>query len=211
MNQQKKSRHTSCAIMAAIALAFIFGLGLIAMFFLGKAKDVLPAFNVSDATNVYMTPTQIRQIRDIGQWEFMTIKDEELADTTREGIFFDDHLVRIYYGTLRLGIDLSRLDSTNIITQGDILLLHLPDVCLLDEDFIDEARTRSFHESGTWSNQDRQELYERARQRMKARCITPEALSTTRQQAEAHISQMLQAMGFEKTVIDFNAPQPNND
>jgi hypothetical protein len=150
-----------------------------------------------------MTPTQIQQIRAIGQWEFMAINDEELADTTRRGIFFDDHLVRIYYGTLRLGIDLSTLDSPNIESQGDILLLHLPDVTLLDKDFIDEARTRSFHESGNWSNRDRQDLYERARQRMIARCVTPEALASTRQQAEAQIRQMLQAMGFENIVIDF--------
>ena len=196
-------KNRSCIIIAAIVLAFIFGLGLIVMFFLGKAKDALPSVALTETTHVYMTPTQIQQIRAIGQWEFMAINDEELADTTRRGIFFDDHLVRIYYGTLRLGIDLSTLDSTNIESQGDILLLHLPDVTLLDKDFIDEARTRSFHESGNWSNRDRQDLYERARQRMIARCVTPEALASTRQQAEAQIRQMLQAMGFENIVIDF--------
>ena len=196
-------KNRSCIIIAAIVLAFIFGLGLIVMFFLGKAKDALPSIALTETTHVYMTPTQIQQIRAIGQWEFMAINDEELADTTRRGIFFDDHLVRIYYGTLRLGIDLSTLDSTNIESQGDILLLHLPDVTLLDKDFIDEARTRSFHESGNWSNRDRQDLYERARQRMIARCVTPEALASTRQQAEAQIRQMLQAMGFENIVIDF--------
>ena len=211
MDQKSKRLLTACGGMAAIALALIFGIGLIVMFFLGKAWFAMPSVTVSKDNHVLMTATQIRQIRDIGQWEFLTINDEELADTTREGIFFDDHLVRIYYGTLRLGIDLSHLDSTAISSQGDILLLHLPDVGLLDDDFIDEARTRSFHESGTWSNKDREDLYERARQRMKARCITPEALSSTRQQAEMQISQMLQAMGFEKTVIDFNAPLPNND
>ena len=160
---------------------------------------------------IHDTPQQIQLIKDIGEWEFLSVSDEELVDTIRKGLLSDDHLVRIYYGTLRLGIDLSHLDSTAISSQGDILLLHLPDVGLLDDDFIDEARTRSFHESGTWSNKDREDLYERARQRMKARCITPEALSSTRQQAEMQISQMLQAMGFEKTVIDFNAPLPNND
>lgn len=196
-------KNRSCIIIAAIVLAFIFGLGLIVMFFLGKAKNALPSVALTETTHVYMTPTQIQQIRAIGQWEFMAINDEELADTTRRGVFFDDHLVRIYYGTLRLGIDLSTLDSTNIESQGDILLLHLPDVTLLDKDFIDEARTRSFHESGNWSNRDRQDLYERARQRMIARCVTPEALASTRQQAEAQIRQMLQAMGFENIVIDF--------
>ena len=196
-------KNRSCIIIAAIVLAFIFGLGLIVMFFLGKVKNALPSVALTETTHVYMTPTQIQQIRAIGQWEFMAINDEELADTTRRGIFFDDHLVRIYYGTLRLGIDLSTLDSTNIESQSDILLLHLPDVILLDKDFIDETRTRSFHESGNWSNRDRQDLYERARQRMIARCVTPEALASTRQQAEAQIRQMLQAMGFENIVIDF--------
>ncbi len=56
-----------------------------------------------------LSPTQIRTIENIGQWEFLSISDEELIDTTRHGFFGDDKLVRIYYGTLRLGIDMKEV------------------------------------------------------------------------------------------------------
>ena len=134
----------------------------------------------------------------------MSINDEELVDTVRKGFFSDDHLVRIYYGTLRLGIDLSDFDATRISMHEDSLVIQLPTVTLLDDRFIDEARTKSFHESGSWSNKDRQALYERARHKMKSRCITPAILKGTRQLAEAQIRRLLMAMGYEKVSIRFD-------
>ena len=92
-----------------------------------------------------LTPQQIQSIKDIGQWEFLSVSDEQLVDTTRRGIFSDDHLVRIYYGTMRLGIDMRQLETGWIQREGDSLTIILPPIGLLDRDFIDEARTRSFH------------------------------------------------------------------
>ena len=51
----------------------------------------LPDIEISDA--------QITSIRNIGEWEFMSINDEEIVDTIRRGFFGDDQLARIYYGT----------------------------------------------------------------------------------------------------------------
>ena len=42
-----------------------------------------------------VTPTQIESIKEIGEWEFLSISNEELVDTIRKGLFSDDHLVRI--------------------------------------------------------------------------------------------------------------------
>ena len=46
-----------------------------------------------------VTPTIITSMKEIGEWEFLSIDDEELVDTTRKGFLRDDKLVRIYYGT----------------------------------------------------------------------------------------------------------------
>ena len=40
--------------------------------------------------NIDLTPTQIQSIRDIGEWEFLSISAEEMVDTVRKGIFTDD-------------------------------------------------------------------------------------------------------------------------
>ena len=42
----------------------------------------------------------------------------------------------------------------------------LPKIGLLDKDFIDEARTESFYESGSWKPSDRDALYKKAYRRM---------------------------------------------
>jgi hypothetical protein len=204
MNQHNKKQLFTYGGIAVIVLVFIFVIGLIGLFFIDKIAERIPGMHSKDTSEVIMTPSQIESIRRIGQWEFMSINNEELVDTIRKGFFSDDHLVRIYYGTLRLGIDLSDFDAQRISKHEDSLTVQLPAITLLDDHFIDEARTKSFHESGSWSNKDRQALYERARHKMKNRCITPATLEGTRQLAEAQIRRLLMAMGYEKVSIRFD-------
>ena len=117
---------------------------------------------VSVDEKIGITPEQIVSMKSIGEWEFLSIADEELVDTTRKGMLSDDHLVRIYYGTVRLGINMHQVAPHWIRTMGDSVDVTLPKVGLLDRDFIDEARTRSFYESGKWSHSDREALYLKA-------------------------------------------------
>ncbi len=150
-----------------------------------------------------MSPTQIESMRNIGQWEFLSIADEELIDTVRRGFFSDDELIRIYYGTLRLGIDMQTTSEGWISQTDDSISVLLPRIVLLDEDFIDEARTRSFYESGKWSDQDRQMLYTRAVARMKARCLTPDNIRSAEENASRQFAQLMKSMGFDKVRIRF--------
>ena len=148
-----------------------------------------------------ITPEQIQQIKDIGEWEFLSVADEQLVDTVRKGILSDDHLVRIYYGTMRLGINMKQVEPGWIKAEGDSILVTLPGIGLLDRDFIDEARTRSFHESGSWSAHDREALYKRAYRRMLKHGLTQENLTAARQNGEALFRQLLRSMGFERVGI----------
>lgn len=150
-----------------------------------------------------ITPQQIQSIKDIGEWEFLEISDEEMVDTTRRGILSDDHLVRIYYGTMRLGINLKQVETGWIVPRGDTIEVTLPKVGLLDRDFIDEARTKSFYESGTWTAKDRESMMRRAYQRMLQRGLTPQNLQTAQQNGEAQVRQVLQGMGFKLIKIQY--------
>ena len=150
-----------------------------------------------------ITPQQIESIRAIGQWEFLSISNEELIDTTRKGFFSDDHLSRIYYGTVRLGIDMQQMDSTWVTVQGDSITLWLPRPSLLDQDFIDEARTKSFHQSGRWTAQDRETLYRRAQQRMLRYSLTKKNVETASQNGEAQLRRLMQSMGFKHVNVQW--------
>lgn len=150
-----------------------------------------------------VTPEQIEQIKAIGEWEFLSVAFEEMVDTTRKGFFRDDHLTRIYYGTLRLGVDMQQVDFGWIQVRGDSIEVTLPAIRLLDKNFIDEARTKSFYENGRWKPADREALYQRARQRMLKRGLTKQYIETAKTNGEAQFRQMMLSMGYEHVSIRF--------
>ena len=113
---------------------------------INKVGDAAPKIGVTTTVSYAQTPIIIKSMRHIGQWEFMTITDEEVVERSRKNLILsDDKLVRIYYGTLRLGIDLEKLREDAISTQGDSISMVLPPVQLLDDDFIDETLTKTFY------------------------------------------------------------------
>lgn len=189
--------RTALVVIAVVAVLLVAGAAFVYW--------LLGSNNASVATkeHVELSPTQIERIKAIGQWEFLTVSDEELVDTVRHGFFGDDELVRIYTGTLRLGIDMADVDEDWIRTDGDTLRVLLPPVRLLDTNFIDEASARSFYESGRWTQADRKALARKARQKMLARCLTPQNIASAEQNATAQFHQMLRAMGFPYVSIRF--------
>ena len=148
-----------------------------------------------------ITPTQIQSIRDMGQWEFLAINNEEIIDTVRHGFFGDAELVRIYYGTLRLGIDLQDTDKDFIRVQGDSILVQLPPIKLLDHQFIDEARTTSFFEKGDWTAKDRDDMYQRAYEAMLERCLVEQNIKSAERNANQQFFRLMKAMGHENVII----------
>ena len=99
-------------------------IGIIAVFLVAGffwVQSILKSNHIAFWTDdsIELTPTQIQSIKDIGEWEFLAISTEEMVDTIRKGIFTDDELVRIYYGTLRLGVNMHQVEPGWIQTSGD--------------------------------------------------------------------------------------------
>lgn len=152
---------------------------------------------------INITPEQMTSIKAIGEWEFLSVSNEELVDTIREGMLSDDHLVRIYYGTARLGINMHHVEPGWLTTRGDTLVATLPAIELLDRDFIDEARTKSFFESGSWSHADREALYRKAYRQMLRHTMTHDNLQAARDNGEEQFRRMLKVMGFPLVSVHF--------
>lgn len=180
------------AVIAVVVL--VFG-------FCHTAKTSLARLEVDDRIDV--TPTIITSMKQIGEWEFLSVNDEELVDTIKRGFLRDDKLVRIYYGKLSLGINMHDVSPRWIRQQGDSVLVALPKIELLDKDFIDEARTKAFIETGSWTDADRDSLYHRAYAKMLTRCLTEENIKTARENASLQFGKMLKALGIEKFAISW--------
>jgi hypothetical protein len=190
----KASKWTVIAILALVAIA----LGV--TYYLFHTVTDANA-NVEIDQRIGVTPTQIKSMKDIGQWEFLAIADEEMIDTIRNGFFTDDQLIRIYYGTLRLGIDMNDVQENWIEKEKDSIMVTLPPIRLLDEKFIDEARTQSFYESGKWTDADREAMYQRAYRKMKDRCLTKENIASAEDNATRQFYQMMRSMGHENIKV----------
>lgn len=164
-----------------------------------KTKDD----NVSMVRNdgIELTPMQVESIKNIGQWEFLSVSDEEIVDTMKTGFLRDARLARIYYGDLRLGIDLQKVNNQWIAYHGDTLVVSLPPITLLDEKFIDEARTRPFYEDGTWTEEERMQLYNKAYRMMRSRCYTQRNRQRARQHAIEQFTQLIHNMGIEHVQV----------
>jgi hypothetical protein len=186
-----------------IIIGAVVLVAVVAIFFWVKSALKSNYVEIGSNEQIDTTPTQIQSIRDIGEWEFLSVSAEEMVDTVRKGFFSDDELVRIYYGTLRLGINMQQLSDDAIIIQGDSVQATFPKVTLLDNDFIDEAKTKSFYESGKWTPQAHQALYQKAHRQMLHHCLTPENLTTAQSNAESQLRNLFTQLGYKTITLHF--------
>lgn len=198
-----KKKIASIANIKFIVVALtLIALSVVVYKLLNIAEET--SITVKNDKRIDITPEHIESIKAIGEWEFLSVSDEEMIDTVRRGMFSDDHLVRIYYGTMRLGINMHHVKSEWIKVSGDSITMILPAISLLDRDFIDEARTRSFFESGRWTNADREAMYKRAHTRMLRQGMTKANINSARNNADTQIRNMLKSMGFKHIIIRFD-------
>ena len=196
----KEKKAMGCLLLLVVFVIILIG----AFSWLNASNEI----GIKTDNKIDITPTRIQEIQDIGQWEFLSINDEELIDTINHGFFSDDELVRIYYGTIRMGIDLHHAEPQWLQVEDDsIVVAKLPPIELLDRNFIDEAHTRSFFDKGSWSSADREALYRRAYNKMIARCMTPANIKIAEENAREQFTQFLKAMGYKNVKVTLSAPQ----
>ena len=186
-----------------IVIGAVVLIAVVAIFFWVKSAFKGNYLELGTNDIIEPTPTQIQSIRDIGEWEFLSVSAEEMVDTVRKGFFSDDELVRIYYGTLRLGVNMQQLSDDAIAIHGDTLQVTLPKVSLLDKDFIDESKTKPFYESGKWSPQAHDALYRKARNQMLHHCLTNDNLTAAQSNAETQLKNLFHTLGYKNISLHF--------
>lgn len=188
-------RWQTWAVLVLLGTAAWIGLRL------GRGEG--PALTVTTDKTIQLTPQQVRSIKDIGEWEFLAVSTEEMVDTLRKGFLTDDRLVRIYTGMLRLGVNLKEAPEGWIVAHGDTVDVTLPPVRLLDRRFIDEARTRSFYEKGTWSGEAKEQMYRKAQRAMLRRGLTRANLQQAEENARGQFEALFRSLGFGTVNLTF--------
>ncbi len=158
---------------------------------------------VEQKKNIDVSPEEIRAVRNIGEFEFLRVETEELAELTETGVLRDKQIARIYSGTLRIGFNLSDVPDNWFEARGDTAVLNVPRLRLLDSNFIDETRTRPLYEKGTWRPEAYETLYKQARKKMIDRVLTPARFRSARQNATEKLSRIFLDLGFNNVIINY--------
>lgn len=203
--EKQKTNWSICSLirywwLLAIAAALV----AVAVIWRSCSDNPPVKLEMERSTTIDLTPEEIRSVREIGQWEFLSITTEEMVEWHRHRTFGNDHLVRIYTGTLRIGVDMEKAPDDWFTSLPDSTAqLRLPAIGLLDNNFIDEARTRSFYQKGTVPPDTLEALYQRAQRAMLRRCLTKQNLQNAEQGAHEQFTRIFKSFGFKKVEIEF--------
>ncbi len=157
---------------------------------------------------VATTRTRLDGVKEIGQWAFLTIRDEQLVETLAvEKRLWpipdkQKRLARIYRGTLCVGFNLKRDVRGDWLTErGDTVTVRLPRVHLLDDNFLDAANATAVIEEGEWTAADRAALDALAKKKMKTACLTPQKLQHAQNIARQQMETLLKTLGYKEIRI----------
>jgi len=184
------------AVLAAIAAAFMYFKGI------GPMASMKMEINDSIEDNGQL----VTDMKAIKQWEFLVINEEEVIDSVIKGRIYDDVLVRIYYGSLHLGVDLAEMADSALQISGDTVIAQLPPIKLLDERFIDEARTQAFYEKGTWKDEAKGKLLNKADRVMRKNCLTKENFKLAEENGMQQMESFFRSLGFNHVAVSFASP-----
>lgn len=183
--------------VARYPYVFLVVLIAVAAIVLTKKISHTSDVHIEHTAQIGSTLTRITRIKAIGQWEALHLSCEEMADTLEEHLLGNKNLVKIYRGTMIIGVDLDEAGHNWFTTRGDTAVLRLPRAKLLNPEFIDEARTRTFYEKGHWNADVNIALYHKARRGMLRRNLTPQTLATATRNIEAQFESMFLAFGYK--------------
>lgn len=192
------ARYLMAALYLAIAVVIIyFAIQLVRG--IGDAE-----ISIGSENTINVTPERIAKVKSIGQWEFLQVTDEVVIDTIRRRpIMADNRLTCIYYGTVRLGINLDNAPADWITNRNDTIEVRLPAPSVLDDRFIDEARTDVFYQNGKWGSYAREQMYGRAVAQMKAFALSPENVAAVRKAAEMRFESLFKSLGAKDVMVTF--------
>ncbi|MFA6883992.1 MAG: DUF4230 domain-containing protein [Paludibacteraceae bacterium] len=192
----RRTPHIPAGLTKSPAFWIILVIGITIYFFTKKAETKHENDTIGE------TSINISSIKEIAEWEFLTVQCEEFIDTTVKRMIADDRFARIYTGTIRLGMDMKKARKNWIVCRHDTAHIYLPKVEILDKDFIDEAQSRTFYESGKMSATIKNRMYSKAKREMKRRALTKQNIKTAEENAEAQFRYIFSNLGYKVIKIE---------
>ena len=154
-------------------------------------------------------PTVVEKIQRLERLESVVYNMDKVVEGSRENAYFPDFLVGdklllVVHGQTIAGIDLSKLQASDVQIHGRQIQVHLPQPEIFATT-IDNAKTRVYsRETGLFVAADpnlETEVRARAQQDLQQSAIADGILDTARKNAAATLTTMLLGLGFEQVQV----------
>ncbi|MBR2261448.1 MAG: DUF4230 domain-containing protein [Paludibacteraceae bacterium] len=156
-----------------------------------------------DKTKIDSTTDCITSIKEIEEWEFLTLHLEELIDTVVPKKLSECQSAKIFSGTAHLGINTKKANKSWIVLTDNKANITLPPIELLDKEIIDDTRTRTFYEKGTISATVKEKMYQNAKRRLKAKAMQKENIKMAEENAKDTFKSLFTALGYKTVKVTF--------
>lgn len=156
--------------------------------------------------SVKPTPVNLDSIKRIGQWSVVSVELYQIVDTVDKGFFSDDEIQVMYHGTLHYGVDLSKTKQDWIRIDNDsAVFIHLPDVSLLDNRFLDERDVKVIMGEEDQKFINRPEVQAALVRKAKAEMIRKGDThkDEARKKIEADLKQLFTSHGYKQVMVFF--------
>ena len=74
---------------------------------------------------------------------------------------------------------------------------------VLDKNFIDEANTRSFYEDGSWTGNDKERMYQKARRMMLQKGFSAQNRKKAEETARQQLTKFFRSFGYNNVELTF--------
>ena len=196
--------------------AFLFGF-LLALFAVGLIIWLATGTGLLSLLRAYRggtlihidQPTVVRQIQQLQRLETVSFTMDKIISGEHDSPYLpkflvSDRLLLVVHGEVIGGVDLSKLQSADVVVQGQSISLRLPQAQILVTR-LDNAQTRVYsRDTGLFSSPDpnlESEVRQEAERQLQEAAMQGDILKTADGNARSTISSLLQGLGFKK--VDF--------
>ncbi|MGO9517120.1 MAG: DUF4230 domain-containing protein [Candidatus Korobacteraceae bacterium] len=154
-------------------------------------------------------PTVIRQIRELQRLETVSYTMDKIISGERENpvlprFLAGDRLLLVVHGEVIAGVDLSKLQPSDVVVNGRSVSIHLPQAEVFTVR-LDNARTRVYsRDTGLFSTPDPNlegEVRQEGERQLQAGALQDGILKTADKNARQTLTSMLTGLGFGNVEI----------
>lgn len=155
-------------------------------------------------------PTVVRQIRALQRLETVSYTMDKIVSGERENpilpqFLAGDRVLLVVHGEAIAGVDLSKLQPSNVTVRGDSVRVHLPSAEIFTTS-LDNTKTKVYsRDTGLFSSPDPNlegEVREAAEHQLRQAALDDGILKTANANAGQTITNILKSLGFAKVEVD---------